>query len=949
MRRQASRAAQAVLVLIAFALAPTAVARQAPSTAPQRIDLHDRLPFDQAVHTARLANGLTYYVRQNGRPEHRVSLRLAVKAGSLEEADDERGLAHFIEHMAFNGSAHFKPGELVAAFEKVGARLGPHVNAYTSFDETVYMLDLPADDPEVVRKGLTALADFAGGLTLDPSEVDKERGVVIEEWRGGLGAGSRIRDRQIPILYQRSRYAERLPIGKPDIIRTAPVARLRAFYDTWYRPDRMAVVVVGDVSPASIESGIRALFGPLAPRGRAARPPDGTVPISKQHVVSVLTDPEVTQSSVQIIRKRPREPEERVADYRRDLVERLVQDMFNERFGELVRKADAKFLGAGASGGGLGRTVETFSVSARVADGQIAEGLEAIALEVQRVRQFGFSPSELDRARKWLMAAYERAYAERDKSESGGFAQEYVNHFLNGEPAPGIAYEYELAKAVLPGITVAEANAMARRLLADDNTTVLAVAPERVSAPAPSERDLRAALARAASEPLEAWRDAAAAGVFLADRPKPAEIRSRREMPEIGVTVVQFANGVEAWLKPTDFKNDQVVFELETAGGSSLAPPSEYVEAVLSDSYVERSGVGGVKAQDLEKLLAGKVASAAPFISLSTHGVTGSAAPADLETALQLLYADVTAPGDDPEAFAVLKRQLAASIANREQSPGRVFSDRLAQINTCNHYTAQPLTGDRIAALDRRKMIDFYRARFANAADFTFVMVGAFKVDEALPLVAQYVGSLPSTGARSSAFRDVGLCFPKTVQREQIEKGREPRGQAVISFFANPSSDPDEQEVLSEAVAVLQTSLRDILREALGQTYSVSVGFSQPLPQPGYGRIEVSFGAAPENLASMTDRVLKEIERLQAEGPSADLTSRAKEAARRNFEVALKQNGYWLRRLAAAKLLGQDPADIPRRAERIDKVTPESLREAFRRYFPMDRYTAVTLVPQAAP
>ena len=282
-------------------------------------------------------------MRQNARPEKRVSLRLAVKAGSMEEADDQQGLAHFIEHMAFNGSTHFKSGTLVSTFESIGARLGPHVNAYTSFDETVYMLDLPSDKPDIVAKGLTALADFAGGLTLDPAEIDKERGVVIEEWRGGLGAGSRIRDKQIPVLYFNSRYAERLPIGKPDVIRNAPAARLRAFYDTWYRPERMAVVVVGDIDPQQIEQEIKSNFGPIKARGPAAKMPDGRVPIPRQLLVSVATDPELTQTSVQIVRKRPKETEGRVSDYRRDLVQHLLQDMFNERLGELARKPDAKF------------------------------------------------------------------------------------------------------------------------------------------------------------------------------------------------------------------------------------------------------------------------------------------------------------------------------------------------------------------------------------------------------------------------------------------------------------------------------------------------------------------------------------------------------------------------------------------------------------------------------
>jgi zinc protease len=952
MHRHFLRPVRLCLILTLLSAQPALVAvnsYQAAAAQPAaQIKLQDSVPFDRAIRTATLPNGLKFFVRQNARPDKRVSLHLAVKAGSMEEADDQQGLAHFIEHMAFNGSTHFKSGTLVSTFESIGARLGPHVNAYTSFDETVYMLELPSDKPDIVAKGLTALADFAGGLTLDPAEIDKERGVVIEEWRGGLGAGSRIRDKQIPVLYFNSRYAERLPIGKPDVIRNAPAARLRAFYDTWYRPERMAVVVVGDIDPQQIEQEIRSNFGPIKARGPAAKMPDGRVPIPRQLLVSVTTDPELTQTSVQIVRKRPKETEGRVSDYRRDLVQHLLQDMFNERLGELARKPDAKFLGAAASGGGLGRTVDTFSIGARVSDGSIEDGMKAIAVEAKRVREHGFSASELERAKKWIVAGYERAYNERDKTESGSFAQECLAYFLEAEPTPGIAYEYALVKQVLPGITAAETSEMARRLLSDESGVVLALSPQKPEIHVPSEADLKAALASAEATATMAWSDSAATGVLMENKPKPGTVESRREVANLGVTVLRLANGVEAWLKPTDFKNDQVVFTMEASGGSSVAPPSDYVEASLSDTYVERSGVGGFNASDLTKLLAGKIAGAAPFISLSTHGVSGSAAPADLETAFQLLHEEFTAPGDDAEAFAVMKRQLDAGIANRDQSPGRVFGERLSQLNTCNHYTSQPLTAERIATIDRQKMVAFYHERFANAADFSFFMVGAFKVDEAIPLLTQYVATLPSTGRKTSQFKDVAMCFPASLERIRVEKGQEPRGQTVISFFADPPPDPVEQENVSAATTVLQTALRDILREDLGQTYGVSVGLAQLLPQRGYGRIEVSFGAAPENVETMTDRVMKEIKRLQEEGPSADLTMRAKEGAKRGYETSLKQNGYWLRRLATSQLVGQDPADILTRADRIDAVTPEGLREVFKRYFPMDRYTVGTLIPAPA-
>ena len=934
------------LLLLLSAL-PIGVRTQTPAAAPDAIDLQARLPFDAAIRTATLPNGLKYFVRQNARPAKRIALRLAVKSGSLEEADDQQGLAHLIEHMAFNGSAHFQPGELVSTFEAVGARLGPHVNAYTSFDETVYMLDLPSDQPGIVAKGLTALADFAGGLTLDPAEVDKERGVVIEEWRGGLGASSRVRDKELPLLLFHSRYANRLPIGKPEIVRTAPVSRLRAFYDTWYRPERMAVIAVGDIDAAQITSAIASTFGPLKARAPAAPMPNAEVPLPRTVLVGVVTDPEVTQSVVQVVRKRPAESEQRAADYRRELVQQLAEHMFNERFSELARKPDAPFLGAGVSDGKLGHTVDTFIVSAGVQDGKLDRGLAAIALEARRVQAYGFTAPEIDRAKKWMMALFDRTYAERDKTDSGAFAQECLKYFLIDEPTPGIAYEHQLVAQVLPGIALDETWAAAKRVLTDDSRVVLAVAPQKPGVMAPTDAELLAALAEGEKAEVTAWSSTAAANAVLMEHePEPGRVVSRRTLDDLGVTIVRFANGLEVWLKPTDFKNDQVLFSMESLGGASLAPAADFPEASLSATYVSASGAGPLKALDMERVLAGKLAVATPFMRISTHGFSGSAAPADLETALQILYDRFTAPGDDPDAFALIKRQLEAASVNREQSPARVFADRVAEVNTSHHYTAQPVTPERVGTLDREKMLAYYRARFANAADFSFVMVGAFTVDEAVPLLARYVGSLPSTGTPTATFRDLGITFPAAVQRVTIEKGREPRSETAISFFAEAPRDPVEQERLGRSLVVLDIALRDILRESLGQTYTVSVNHAQPYPQRGDGHVVVTFGSAPANTASMVDRVMQEVARLQADGPTADLTNRAKEAARREYETALKQNAYWLQRLATARLFGDDPADILTRAARIDAVTPDVLRETFRRYFPLDRYTVVTMKPE---
>ncbi len=923
------------------------IAAQQPTPQPPFAP-SDLLPFDSAITRGTLPNGLTYYIRKNARPEKRVMLQLAVNAGSVDETDRQQGLAHFLEHMAFNGSRHFKPGELIATLESTGARMGPHVNAYTSFDETVYMFQVPTDKPGIVQKALQALADVGSALTLDPKEINKERGVVIEEWRSGLGAAARIRDQQIPVLFHKSKYADRLPIGKPEVLKSFTPRELRVFYSKWYRPDRTALVVVGDIDIAQIESQVRAMF--TGWRKPASPPPARSyeIPLHKELLVKVATDPEATQSSIAIVRKRRSGSEERVADYRRNLTEQLVAQMLNERFDELSRKKDAQFLGANAYDDDLGPKVSLFSLGASVEEGKLVTALSALEIESNRVKQFGFGPAELERARKWWLAWYERAYNERDKSESESFASEYVRNFLTGEPAPGIEFEYRLAQSLIPAISAAEVADSARTLFADDSRAVLAVSPQKEGLAVPAEAQLRDAMTRADAVAVAAWKDEGSGKALIDALPDPGAVKDRRSIEPLGLTIVRFANGVEAWLRPTDFKNDEVVFSLAAAGGASLAAPEHYLEARLAPALVQLSGVGGHRAVDLQKLLAGKIASAGGTVTLSTHAIAGSANPANLETALQLLYLNFSAPGNDEEAYSIIRKQLDATYANRDRNPALLYGERVAQVNTGNHYTAQPITLERLAKLDRAAMAAFYKERFSNAADFTFFMVGAFKMDDALPLVAEYVGSLPSKGEAASKAKDVGFRFPASIDKATVEKGREPKVSTEISFFADPPQDPVEITRIRAATEVLEIALRDILREELGETYGVGVGLQQEMFQRGGGHITIEFTAAPQNLQKMTERVLQEVQRMQKDGPSEDLTNRAKESARREHETGMKQNGYWLNRLQGAKLLGYDPVvHMLEREKRIASVTPAVLKETFVTYFPINRYTIVTLLPEA--
>jgi zinc protease len=935
-----------VATLPLLARGPQAVqAPPAPAAAPA-LTLDQALPVDPAVRTGQLGNGLRYYIRQNGRPASRVSLRLAVNVGSIFEENDQRGLAHFLEHMAFNGSENFKPGELVSFLETIGARFGPHVNAYTSFDETVYMLDVPTDKPGYVDRGLLALHDFAAGMSLDPQEIDKERGVVIEEWRGRLGAGSRLTDKQLPVLLAKSRYAERLPIGTPEILKSFPRQRLVDFYRKWYRPDQMAVVVVGDINPAEAQTLVEQRFGAIPAAKAPLDSVDRTVPPHKETLFSIATDPEAQGWSVAIDHKRPVEVEKTVGDYRRSLIQQLATQMLNLRLSEIARRPNAPFLGAEAGGSGLGRTVELYELGAAVQEGGIAAGLEALILEARRMQQFGFGAEELDRARAALLAGFERAYKERNTSESTSYASEYVRAFLEQEPIPGIEFEYRIASTFVPTITLNEVMTEARKLIHDDNRIILVVAPEKKEQPVPTEADLRGVMAKAEKLPVEAYTDALAGRDLVEKAPAPGKVTARRTIPEIGATVLTLSNGVEVWLKPTDFKTDQVVLSAYAKGGASLAAEADYPEASLATALVGVGGMGGLSPVDLSKLLAGKIAQVSPTIGTYTHGVSGSASPRDLETALKLNYLIFTAPNLTREAFELLKRRLASALANQAQNPGYVFNEKVEEVNTSHHYSAKSLTPADVGTLDLEQMQRFYRERFANAADFTYFIVGSFAVDEITPLLEKWVATLPSTGKKTSTFRDMGVRFPTKMVAEEVKKGREPRGQTVISFFADTKLDELEMHRARAAASLLGIRLRDILREELGGTYGVSVSYDNALPMNGYGAMTVQFGSDPANIEKLTGEVLKEVERLKAQGPSAEDVARVQELERRDLQTATRQNAYWMGSLQTVTMLGWDPVGITRREERIQKLSPGVLHDVFKKYFPTDRYTVVTLKPE---
>lgn len=932
---------------IPFLLLAATLAVAAPATAQQPSpDQMARmpLPVDPAVTVGELENGIRYYIRQNARPEQRAELRLVVNAGSVLEEDDQQGLAHLLEHMAFNGTENFERQELVDYLESIGMEFGPSVNAYTSFDETVYMLRVPTDDAEIVETGFQILEDWAHAVTLDPEEVDKERGVVIEEWRLGRGAGARMRDQQFPILFSDSRYADRLPIGKREILESFSQDRIEAFYESWYRPDLMAVVAVGDFDPAEIEERIRTHFSRMEPADDPEPRVVYDVPGHDETRFAIATDPEATSSQVALTWKQPVREEGTVGDYRQSLVERLYNQMLSDRIFELTQQADPPLVFGASGQGRFVRGSEIYQLFAVVRDGGIERGLDAILTEAARVDRHGFTETELERKKIEILRNLEQRFTEREKQESRGFASQYINAYLRGDPIPGIEFEYQAAQALLPTIRLEEVNRLASEWITEENRVVLVNAPEKEGVPVPSEERLAAVMEAVHTKEIEPYVDAVTDAPLVAEAPVPAEVTEEGGIPELEVTEWKLANGVRVLLKPTDFKDDEIVMRAYSWGGSSLAPDETVVPAQMAAVATSRGGVGEFSLVDLQKQLAGKVASASPGMGELTETMSGSASPKDVETLFQLTWLRFTSPRKDEDAFQAYTSQMESFFANRSASPRAAFFDTVSATMS-QYHPRRPLPGpEMLEKVDLDASFDFYRERFADASDWTFVFVGAFELEEMRPLVETWLGGLPTTGA-GETWRDEGVRPPEGVVEKVVRKGIEPQSQTRIVFHGPFEFTSDNRLRIRLLAEALQIRLREIMREDLGGTYGVGInaGYDQH-PEESY-TLTVTFGSDPARAEELRGVVFDEVEKVKVEGPTAEELQKVKEQERRGRETNLRENGYWASQLMFADQSGSDPRFLTDFGL-IDSVTAEELMEGARRWLDTGRYVQVVLLPE---
>jgi zinc protease len=930
-------------LLVAFFL--PAAGQTPPPQKGEAIPLDQKLGLDPAIVHGELSNGLRYFIRRNLRPENRADLRLVVNAGSVLEDDDQVGLAHFVEHMAFNGTQHFAKQELVHFMESIGMRFGPELNAFTSFDETVYILEVPTEKPEVMKTAFQILEDWAHGLTFDPAEIDKERGVIIEEWRLGRGASARMQDKQFPILFQGSRYAKRNTIGEVKVIESFAYDTLKRFYRDWYRPDLMAVIAVGDFDPPAVEALIREHFSALTAPAKERPRTVFEVPDHSDTLFAIAQDKEATNTTVVVYNKLPLREQSTAGAYRQNLVEQLYNGMLNQRFYETTQKPDAPFLRAFTGRGRFVRAKEISMVGALVKEDGIERGLDGLFVESERVTRYGFTPPELERQKQSFLRSWEQLLAEKDKQESNVFVEEYTRHFLQDEPAPGIEGEYKLVQQFLPGIALEEVDRVGREWLTPKNRVVLVSAPEKEGLTIPTAEKLLAVLNQVSTKEIAPYVDTTASKPLLPAEPTPGKIVKTSSLPEMNITEWDLSNGARVIFKPTDFKADEIVMRAYSPGGTSLAKDEDYVPSSTASMVVPAGGVGEFSAVDLRKALSGKVANVRPIIGEIEEGLAGSASPKDLETLFQLIYLTFTAPRCDPVIFSVLTAQYKAMLANMTASPDFAFQETLQTTLGQNNIRSRPMSLETLAQMNLDKSCAFYKDRFADASDFTFLLVGNLDPAALKPLVEKYLGSLPAIN-RKETWRDLGINPPPGVVQKEIHKGAEPKSQVAIVFNGPFQFDQAHRTAIRALGLILDTKLRELIREELSGTYGVMVRPTYTkIPEEEYS-LTINFGCDPARVDELVKAVFQELDDLKTKGPSDKDVSDAREALFREYETGMKQNNWLLTQIYMKYELGEDPRGLLDFQKSLEPLSPQVVQEAARAYLDTGHYVRVTLYPE---
>jgi zinc protease len=907
------------------------------------------IPVDSNVKVGKLANGLTYYIRKNAQPAKKVELRLAINAGSVLEERDQRGLAHFMEHMGFNGSKNFPKNELVNFLQKAGVKFGADLNAYTGFDETVYILPIPSGDPKMVEKGFTVLEDWAFNNLLDPKEIEKERGVVLEESRLSKGSQERLSRQYFPLLFNGSQYAQRLPIGNDSVLKTFKPATLKSFYKQWYRPNLMAVIVVGDIDPVLAEKQIKAHFGKFTnPVGAKQRPAIIPIPSRTKPEALVLTDEEETNTVLQIFNYvAPAKKVVTWGDYRETVIDGLVSSLINQRLQELTQKENPPFIYAATNMGAFLRGYQAFTSFAVLGDNTAEEAVDALVSETERARQFGFLSTELERAKAGLLNGAQTALNEKNKAESGGIVGQYVAHFLQGAPIPGAENRYAFLKEALPAISLADINTALKNMPANSNAFALITAPEKMKTRLPDNETLSKLVAAATGKTVTAYEEKAIASQLLDKEPTPGKIIKETKNEKLGTTDLTLSNGVTVTLKPTTFKNDEIIMDAWRWGGIHRFDIADKMNAQSATQAVQEMGVKDMSSTELRKFLAGKTVSVTPYMNPHEEGIEGRSSVKDFETFLQLNYLYFTQPKKDEAAFNSMVKKGRASLQYIKQNPQVFYQDTLNKIVYGNNpwMTQIPDESD-YDKMNLDKALSIYNQVFSNANGMHFTFVGNLDPATVKPLLEKYLGSLPASPAEHK-YKDNNVRPKKGNMQVAIKKGKEAQSYITLLFNGETEYNREESMALKALLEVLNIRVTEKLREEMGGIYGGGFfGAVVKRPYTHYS-ISASVPCGPENVDKLSAALIDLIKTAQKGIEQKDL-DKVKQTWKKQYETGVQSNNFWLDGLSSAWINRDDPEGLLTYKTRVDALTPADLQKAAKKFLDLNNYVKAVLYPEVA-
>ena len=880
-------------VLLVLGSAVLASAQQQPQMPP--------IPTDPNVRIGKLENGLTYYIRHNELPEDRADFYIAQKVGSILEEENQRGLAHFLEHMCFNGTTNFPGKALINYLETIGVRFGENLNAYTSIDETVYNIaNVPVIRDGIVDSCLLILHDWANDLTLDPKEIDNERGVIHEEWRTGQGAMMRMYEQALPKAFEGSKYGHRLPIGTIEVIDNFPYQALRDYYEKWYRPDQQGIVVVGDVDVDKVEAKIKEIFSPIEMPANAAERVYEKVPDNKEPIITIAKDKEQPSTMIYIWHKHPATPNEakgNIGYLVQNYIFSMIAKMLNARLDELRQNANPPYIMAVTEDTDflLAKTTQAFAGIAVSKEDGIPTAISALVREIERARKFGFTASEYARAKADYLRALESAYNEREKVRNGQYVQEYIRHFIDNEPIPGIEMEYTLMNQLAPNIPVEAINSILPQLITDENIVINIFGPDKEGMVYPTEAEILDVLNKTKAEEITAYVDKVSDEPLMKETPKAGKI-VKTEEGAFGSTVLTLSNGVRVVVKNTDFKADEIRMSAFSPGGTSIFGTGEALQVKMLNSVAGLGGLGNFSNVDLEKVLAGKKASISASVNGLTERVNGSCSPKDFETLMQLVYLTFTAPRMDDAAFESFKQRTKASLANQEADPSIALVDTLNKEMYGNHPMAMRVKADMIDQIDYNRIMEMYKDRFKEAGDFTFLFVGNINLEEAKPLIETYLGGLPTIN-RKENFKDIKLDIQKGIRKNVFEKKMETPKATVLNIISGncPLNLKNSllMTILSQTMDMVYT---ETIREKEGASYGVGTVGQINYPKEE-AIFQIVFDTDPTKREKMEQIVMTELQKVAQEGPRPEHLAKVKEFLLKKHIENSKENSYWLGQL----------------------------------------------------